>query len=445
MGGTGDRDGFRSRGGFIVSCIGSSVGMGNIWRFPAMVSLFGGLTFIMPYLFFVVLIAATGVIAEFALGRSAGTGPVGAFGMCTRMRFGNERAGRAIGLVPILGSLALAIGYTCVMAWIFDYTFMAFDGSLISLGQDMAAIGGLFDSIACAWGANVWVVIAILASLAILVFGVSKGIERANGIMMPILFALFVCLAVYVSTLPGAAEGYRYIFTIDPEGISNPLVWIFAFGQAFFSLSVAGNGSVIYGSYLRKGESIPYSAGVVALFDTTAAMLAAMVIVPAMAAGGAALDSGGPGLMFVYLVNVFNGMPMGQLIGIVFFVCVLFAGLSSIINLYESPIEYVQQRFRASRAASTAAILAIGCTVALCIQAVVSQWMDAVSIYICPLGALLAGVMFFWVSRREFSEGEVNEGAKHRIGGWFFPLGKYVYCSLTLVALVAGALLGGIG
>ena len=439
------RDGFRSRGGIIVSCIGSSVGMGNIWRFPAMVSLFGGLTFILPYLFFVVLIALTGVIAEFALGRAAGTGPVGAFGLCTKLRYGNERAGRTIGLIPIVGSLALAIGYTCVMAWIFDYTFMAFDGQLISMGQDLGAIGGLFDSIACAGGANIWIVVAILASFGILVFGVSKGIEKANSVMMPVLFVLFICLGIYISTLPGAMEGYRYIFTIDESIIGNPLVWIFAFGQAFFSLSVAGNGSVIYGSYLKKDASIPYSAGVVAFFDTSAAMLAAMVIIPAMAAGGATLTGGGPGLMFVYLVNVFNGMPLGQLIGIVFFVCVLFAGLSSIINLYEAPIEYVQQRFRSSRAVSTGAILALGCAVALCIQAVVSPWMDAVSIYICPLGALLAGTMFFWVAGREFVEREVHEGAGRRLGRWFFPLGKYVYCSLTLVALVAGALLGGIG
>lgn len=445
MGCEGERDGFRSRGGFIVSCIGSSVGMGNIWRFPAMVSLFGGLTFIVPYLFFVVLIALTGVMAEFALGRSAKTGPVGAFGRCTEMRFGNERIGKAIGLIPIMGSLALAIGYTCVMAWIFDYTFMAFNGELISLGQDMGSIGGLFDSIATSGGANVWVVVAVVTSLGILALGVSRGIEKANSVMMPVLFLLFIGLMVYIATLPGASAGYSYIFSIDTEMLGNPLVWIFAFGQAFFSLSVAGNGSVIYGSYLDRKESIPYSAGVVATFDTTAALLASMVIIPAMAAGGSELTGGGPGLMFIHLVNVFNGMPMGQMIGVVFFVCVLFAGLSSIINLYEAPIEYLQQRFETRRATATAAILAIGCIVALCIQGIVSQWMDAVSIFICPLGALLAGAMFFWVAGRKFAEDEVSEGAKRRIGGWFFPLGKYVYCSLTLVALVAGALLGGIG
>ncbi len=442
---SGSRDGFDSKRGFILACVGSAVGMGNIWRFPAMVSIYGGLTFIIPYIIFVVLIASTGVIGEFALGRAAGAGPSGAFGMCTKIRTGNRRTGEGIGLVPIIGSLALAIGYTCVMGWIIKYTFMAVDGELSGMGQDMDVIGGMFDSTASAWGANAWIVVAVIAALGILSLGISKGIERANKVMMPLLFMLFIGLALYISTIPGSGDGYRYIFSLNPDGLMDPMVWIFAFGQAFFSLSVAGNGSVIYGSYLGKGESIPHSAFYIALFDTVAALLAAMVIVPAMAAGGAALDSGGPGLMFVYLVNVFNGMAGGYVIGVVFFVCVMFAGLSSIINLYEAPIAWLQERFRAHRIAATATILAIGGTVALCIQSLVSPWMDGVSIYICPLGALLAGVMLFWVAGKDFVSESVNEGARKPIGRWFYPLSKYVYCSLTLVALVAGAILGGIG
>ena len=126
-------------------------------------------------------------------------------------------------------------------------------------------------------------------------------------------------LGIYVATLPGASGGYRYIFTIKPAGLLDPYVWIYAFGQAFFSLSVAGNGSVIYGSYLSKSECIPSSARNVALFDTIAALLAAFVIIPAMAAGGAQLDAGGPGLMFIYLVHVMNGMAGGRIVAMVFF------------------------------------------------------------------------------------------------------------------------------
>ncbi len=439
------RDGFRSRSGFIIACIGSAVGMGNIWRFPMLVSTWGGLTFLIPYFIFVVLIASTGVIEEFALGRAGGAGPMGSFGRCTELRYGKRKIGERIGYIPILGSLALAIGYTCVMGWIFKYTFMAFTGDMLAMGQNMDIIAGTFGSTASSWGANVWIVIAIAVSFAIMSFGIADGIEKANKLMMPVLFVLFIALGVYVFTLAGSSEGYRYILTINPAGLKEPKLWIYAFGQAFFSLSVAGNGSVIYGSYLSKSECIPSSARNVAVFDTLAALLAAFVIIPAMATGGAQLDSGGPGLMFIYLVNVINGMAGGRVVGMVFFVCVTFAGLTSIINLYEAPVAFLQEKFNLKRVPATAVIHVLGCAVALCIQAIVSQWMDVVSIYICPLGALLAAVMFFWVGGKKFALEAVNLGARKPIGKWFYPLGKYVYCASALLALIAGAALGGIG
>lgn len=440
-----DRDGFRSRGGFIIACIGSAVGMGNIWRFPTLVSSWGGLTFLIPYFLFVILIGSTGVIGEYALGRAGGAGPMGSFGMCTELRYGNRKIGERIGYLPILGSLALAIGYTCVMGWIFKYTFMAFSGGMMAMGQDMDAIVGTFNGTAASWGANLWIIVAILVSFAIMSFGISGGIERANKVMMPVLFLLFLGLGVYIFLLPGASEGYHYILTLNPAGLLDPKLWIYAFGQAFFSLSVAGNGSVIYGSYLSKKECIPSSSRNVAVFDTLAALLAAFVIIPAMAAGGAALDSGGPGLMFIFLVNVINGMPGGRIVGMVFFLCVSFAGISSIINLYEAPVAFLQEKFRLKRVPATATIHVIGCGIALCIQAIVSQWMDVVSIYICPLGALLAAIMFFWVAGKKFVLESVNEGASKPIGKWYYPLSKYVYCACALIALVAGAALGGIG
>ena len=439
------RDGFRSRSGFIIACIGSAVGMGNIWRFPMLVSTWGGLTFLIPYFIFVVLIASTGVIGEFALGRAGGAGPMGSFGKCTELRYGKRKIGERIGYLPILGSLALAIGYTCVMGWIFKYTFMSFSGELFKMGQDMDIIGGTFGSTASAWGANVWIVVAIVISFGIMSFGIAGGIERANKVMMPVLFVLFIALGVYVFTLPDSSEGYKYILTINPKGLLDPKLWVYAFGQAFFSLSVAGNGSVIYGSYLSRDECIPSSARNVAVFDTLAALLAAFVIIPAMATGGAKLSDGGPGLMFIYLVNVINGMAGGRVVGIVFFVCVSFAGLSSIINLYEAPVAFLQEKFKMRRVYATAVIHVIGCGVALCIQAIVSQWMDVVSIYICPLGALLAAIMFFWVGGKKFVPESVNLGARKPIGDWYYPMGKYVYCACALIALIAGAALGGIG
>lgn len=456
------RDNFNNKFGFILACIGSAVGMGNIWRFPVMLSKFGGLTYLIPYLIFVVLIGSTGVMEEFALGRWAGAGPVDAFGKCTGER-GNRSLGSAIGAVPVLGSLMLAIGYTVVMGWIFKYCFMGITGSLYALGTDMGGIGGAFGATApgaetiseavgmmfsqglFTLGNGTWQMIGLVCALVIMALGVSGGIEKVNKVMMPVLFALFLGLCVYIATLSGASEGYQYIFTLNPAGLADPQVWVFAFGQAFFSLSVAGNGSVIYGSYLKRDEDIPFSARNVAIFDTIAALLAAFVIIPAMAVGGAELSSGGPGLMFVYLVNVFNGMAGGRIVGMIFFICVLFAGFSSIVNLYEAPVAFLQEKLGLGRVFSVAIIGLVGGFISIIIQPWTSQWMDVVSIYICPLGAMLAGIMFFWVLRRETALDAVNDGAAKKLGGSFLALGKFVYCPLALLALVLGAIYGGIG
>ncbi len=459
------RDGFRNKHGFILACIGSAVGMGNIWRFPIMVSKYGGLTFLIPYAIFVVLIASSGVIGEFALGRYAGAGPVGAFGTCTKERWNQSKIGHAIGALPIIGALMLAIGYTVVLSWIFLYTWMGLSGSLFAMGQDMDVIGSTFGSIAPEadtlqeaismmldhgifhTGNGIWLIFGLAVSLVIMALGIGGGIEKANKVMMPVLFFLFVILAAYIFTLPGAQAGYAYILTFEPKALLHIEVWVFAFGQAFFSLSVAGNGSVIYGSYLPKTEDIPASAKNIAIFDSLAACLAMLVILPAMGVGNVVPKTAGPGLMFVSLPNVFNGMAGGQIVGMVFFICVLFAGISSIINLYEAPVAFLQETFHFRRLPAVLTIGGIGGIVALIIQPFTSQWMDIVSIYICPMGALLAGIMFFWVLRKETALAAVAEGRSNgkKIGRWFHPFGKYIYCLFALIALIAGAIYGGIG
>lgn len=438
-----ERDGFKSRTGFILACIGSAVGMGNIWRFPYMVSDWGGMTFLIPYILFVILIASTGVIEEMALGRAAKGGPIKAFGVCTEMRTGNKKTGELIGLLPVLGSLALAIGYTVVVGWIFKYTFLALTGQIAGMKQDMNQIGGMFDSTASAFGNNLWLVIAVLVTAVIMAMGIAGGIERANGVMMPLLFVLFLGLGVYIFSLPGSSTGI-VSSSQSTKGTFRPGLWSMLLAGILLSV-IAGNGTVIYGSYLKDSEDLVNSAKNVAIFDTIAALLAAFVIIPGMAVGGAELSSGGPGLMFIYLVNVFNGMPGGKIVGIIFYICVLFAGMSSLVNLYEAPVATLQERFGLKRVSAVGIIAAFGCCIALLIQGIVSGWMDAVSIYICPLGAMLAAIMFFWIADKEFALKAVNTGREKKIGTWFLPLGKYVLVPLALVALIAGAVLGGIG
>lgn len=437
------RDSFNNKWGFILACIGSAVGMGNIWMFPTRVSMYGGGAYLLAYFIFVILIGFTGVIGEMSFGRATRSGPVGAFGYACGTK--NKRAlGELLGCIPMLGALAMAIGYTVVMGWIVKYMVGTFTGSTLA-PEDMDAFGARFAGMAGAFGNNFWQILALAAGIAILMFGVGGGIEKANRIMMPVFFVLFAILGIYVAFQPGAADGYRYIFHLDPRALADPKTWIFALGQAFFSLSVAGNGTLIYGSYLPDTEDIPAAAGRVAFFDTLAAMLAALVIIPAMATTGAQLNQGGPGLMFIYLPALFKSMPGGSIIAIIFFVAVFFAGLTSLINLYEAPIATLQEKLHLGRAASCGIIAVLGLVVSLCIQGIVSDWMDVLSIYICPLGAGLAGIMFFWICGKKYVETQVNTGRTKKFTEKYLPICKYVYCPVCILVLILGIALGGIG
>jgi NSS family neurotransmitter:Na+ symporter len=149
--------------------------------------------------------------------------------------------------------------------------------------------------------------------------------------------------------------------------------------------------------------------------------------------------------MFISLPYLFKGMPGGELLVIVFFVAVLLAGLTSLVNLYEAPIETLQANLHFSRPMATAVIGGIGAVSAVCIQGIVSGWMDFVSIYVCPLGAGLAGIMFAWVWGKKKVEAEVSKGRAKPVGSWYYPLYKYVFCGLTFIVLIAGILCGGIG
>lgn len=437
------RDSFNNKWGFILACIGSAVGMGNIWMFPTRVSMYGGGSYLIPYFIFVALIGFTGVIGEMSFGRATKSGPVDAFGYACETK-NKRKLGEAIGFIPVLGALAMAIGYTVVMGWILKYMIGAFTGKTLA-SADTEGFAASFGSMASAFGNNVWQIVALVIGIIILMFGVGRGIEKANKIMMPVFFILFAVLGIYVAFQPGAIEGYKYIFRVDPEAFADPKTWIFALGQAFFSLSVAGNGTLIYGSYLSDNEDIPAAAGRVALFDTIAALLAALVIIPAMATTGAQLNQGGPGLMFIFLPALFKSMPGGYIVAIIFFVAVFMAGLSSLINLYEAPIATIQEKLHLGRKASCAIIAVIALVVSICIQGIVSGWMDILSIYICPLGAGLAGIMFFWICGKKYVETQVNTGRDKKFTDKFYPICKYIFCPVCFLVLILGIVLGGIG
>ncbi len=434
-----NRETFNSKFGFILACVGSAVGMGNIWMFPYRVAQYGGAAFLIPYFIFVFLLGIAGVAGEMAFGRAMKSGPLGAFKKATELR--GSKIGEWIGLLPTLGSLALAIGYSVVVGWIIRYLVASLTGNILKV--DTAEY---FGELCGDFGSLPWHLIGLLITFLLMILGVAKGIEKINKIMMPLFFVLFFLLAIRVAFLDGAVEGYIYLFKPVWSQLLNVQTWVYALGQAFFSLSLAGSGTLVYGSYLKNTEDVTACAQNVALFDTIAALLAALVIIPSVFVFELDL-SAGPGLMFITMPKVFQLLPLGHIFGFLFFVAVLFAGITSLINLFESPIEALQTKFGLSRKVSVLIIAVIGTGVGVMIENgnLVSDWMDVVSIYIIPLGALLAAIMFFWVCPKGFAREQVQLGREKKIADRFEFLTKYVFVGLTVIVYILGILYGGIG
>lgn len=439
-----ERDQFRSKVGFIIACVGSAVGMGNIWMFPYRTGRFGGAAFLIPYFIFVILLGFSGVVGEMAFGRGTQSGPIGAFSKAMEMRFGErgKAPGRVIGMIPVIGSFGIAIGYSVVVGWFLKYLSSAVTGSLTKV-EDM---GSYFGELAVSFGSIGWQLVGLAITFVVMALGITKGIEKINKIMMPVFFVFFIILLIRVATLPGAGEGYKYLFVPEWNLLGDIKTWVYALGQAFFSLSLAGSGTLVYGSYLRKDVDVTGCARNVAFFDTCAALLAGMVVIPAVFAFGLDVSSGPP-LMFITLPAVFGQMMFGDLFAAIFFVAVLFAAITSMMNLFEAPIETLEEQFHLSRGAAVSIIAVIAAIIGIFIESgdVVGMWMDAVSIYIIPLGALLAGIMFYWVCPKGYARQQVEMGRQKVLGRWFEPVTKYVFVGITLVVYVLGIFYGGIG
>ena len=226
------REEFRTKMGFIIACIGSAVGMGNIWMFPYRTGKFGGAAFLIPYFIFVILLGFTGVIGEMAYGRGMKSGPVGAFSKAMEMRFGKKGKtwGKIIGMIPVIGSLGIAIGYSVVVGWFLKYLFSAVTGSLLNVEN----MGAYFGELAVDFGSIGWHMLGLALTFIIMLLGVTKGIEKMNKIMMPIFFVFFILLLIRVITLPGAVEGYKYLFLPEWSNLKDIKTWVYALGQAFF-------------------------------------------------------------------------------------------------------------------------------------------------------------------------------------------------------------------
>ena len=422
---------FASRWGFILASVGSAVGMANVWGFPNKLGSNGGGAFLLIYLMFVVIFSYVGLPAEFAMGRRAATGTLGAYENAWATR--GKTAGKVGGLLawlPLAGSLCIALGYAVIVTYILKALVDSLVGTLMS--ADAGAWFGAFSS--TPYGVIPYHVIVVVGTLLTLYLG-AHSIEKTNKIMMPLFFIIFLILAVRVAMLPDVSEGYRFMFTPHWEALKDPMTWIWAMGQAFFSLSVTGSGMIVYGAYLSKDEDVVGVAQHTALFDTIAAVVAALVIIPACFSYG--LDVGaGPSLLFVTLPTILQDIPLGRLFAIILYLAMIFAGISSLQNMFEAVAESLLHKFPKL---SRTAVLALLCVLCLGIGIFMEPiskwgpWMDLVSIYIIPIGATLGAISWFYVMKKEDLLAAVNTGSKKARGALWYNVGRFVYVPFALV------------
>ena len=430
---------FASRWGFVLAAVGSAVGMANVWGFPAKMAAGGGFAFLIPYFIFIALFSTVALSAEFAIGRWAKTGTLGSY----RKAFANRspklgNVGGAVGWLPLVGSLGISIGYAVIIAYLLKALFDSVTGTLMQVDT-----GAWFNSFsATGYSVIPFHIIVVAVTLVTLLLG-AKSIEKTNKVMMPIFFIIFVGLAVWVAFLPGATEGYKLMFTPDWSKLLDPNVWITAMGQAFFSLSVTGSGMLVYGAYLDKNGSVVPLSIRTAIFDTIAALVAALVVIPACSVF--APDSmGGPGMLFVAMPSIMQTMGVfGQILAIFLYVAMIFAGISSLQNMFEAVSESLLNRFPKLKRWIVLTVLGLVCFgIGVNMEAISSwgPWMDIVSIYIIPIGATIGAVTWFYVMRKQDFMDQINLGSGRKMGNIWYCTGRYLYvpCALILclIALI---------
>lgn len=333
---------FSSRLGYVLAVAGSAVGLGNIWRFPYLAAKYGGGIFLLVYLILTVSFGYVLIVSETALGRMTQKSPIGAF-----KSFGQGIWYKIGGWINAIIPILIVPYYSVIGGWVIKYFVEYIKGNVNALAQDNYFNNFISDS----FNVEFWFIIFALFAFITILGGVKNGIERSSKIMMPILVILAIMVVIYSVTRPGAIEGVKYFLIPNFEDFSIMTI-VAAMGQMFYSLSIAMGILYTYGSYLEKDVDIEKSTKQVELFDTAIAILAGLMVIPAVFAFSTeAAESlqAGPSLMFITLPKVFASMGAGTIAGILFFLLVFFAALTSAISLLETSVSSLSQQFHISR------------------------------------------------------------------------------------------------
>lgn len=345
------RNTFSSGLGFVLAAAGSAVGLGNIWRFPYLAAKYGGGMFLLVYIILVFTFGYALMVAENAIGRKSGKSSLDAFASL------NKKWGW-LGIIATIIPAIILPYYNVIGGWILKYFAEYFMGLFSgNFGAEVAAGGEYFGAmLASPWTLVIAQTIFTLFIIVVLLMGVQKGVERVSTVLMPILIVIAIIISIYSITLPGAIEGVKYFFIPKVENFS-VLGVLAAMGQMFYSLSLAMGIMIAYGSYMPKNTSLEKNVGRIEFFDTLIAVLAGVMIIPAVFAFDSSQLSAGPGLMFVTLPKVFASMPMSNIIGILFFFLVFAAAITSAMSLMETIVACVCDHAGLSRRKS---VLVVG-------------------------------------------------------------------------------------
>ncbi|MBP6699699.1 MAG: sodium-dependent transporter [Halioglobus sp.] len=436
-----------SRFSFLMASVGFAVGLGNIWRFPYVAGENGGAAFVLVYLACAFGVGVPVLMAEILVGRRGRGSPPSALAAVATANGGSHQW-RWVGGMGLLAAYTISIVYAVVVGWVLWYLFKAATTGFAGIDGPAAAAefsGVLNNNL----GMLFWTLVGLGITGLIVFAGVKKGIERAVNVMMPLLFILLLGLATYNYFTGGFEEAVAWLFTPDFSKIG-PGTWLAATGQAFFSFSVAMGGMMTYGSYLPRSVSITRSVLIIAIADTGVALLAGLVVFPAVFHNG--LDpAAGPGLIFQTLPVAFAQMPGGQLFGVAFFIVLAVAGITSLVGLVETVTQWVEERFGIAR--HKGALLVVASVALLSVLSCLSynvigkldfggrNFNDSMDYFsnqiLLPVGGMLIAVFAGWVMKKEASRDELTTLNAFGYEVWHFLI-RFVVPPALLVIFVRG-------
>lgn len=435
-----NRTTFATKLGVIAAAVGSAVGLGNIWRFPYEAGQNGGGAFLLIYLICVAVLGIPLIISEFLLGRTSKMNVGGTF---KKLAPGTHWG--VIGYLSVLASFLILGFYTVIAGWTVEYIFQAVTNGFA--GQSAAQLKESFTAFSTdTYSPILWLALFLVANYFIIVGGVKNGIEKASNIMMPLLFVLLVVFCINSLLLPGAAEGLSFLFKPDFTKLNSNVV-LRAMGQAFFSLSLGMGCLITYGSYFNKETRLGKTAATVAVLDTLVAVLAGVMIFPAVFSFGIS-PTAGPDLVFITVPNVFMQMPGGYIWSILFFVLLAVAALTSTVSMFEVVTAFIHEEYNMSRKKATGWVIGVCFVFAVICSLSIGPWkeytlfgktifdlFDYVSANILlPLGGLLVSLFVGYRLDKQVTMMQISNDNTLKV--WYFKPLMFVLRYFAPVAIV---------